>query len=85
MGTGAFLKMRGLLPEVIAGPPLSGTMVLVHLTLLLLAEWGLAMLLAMIVSRLQKGELEQVRQAGEIAAHSARLSGSLEEIRALKI
>jgi serine phosphatase RsbU (regulator of sigma subunit) len=59
-------------------------MIVVHLSLLLLAEWGLAMLLAMIVSRLQKGELEQVRQAGEIAAHSARLSGSLEEIRALK-
>ncbi len=84
MGTGAVLKMQGVLPEVIAGPPLSATMIVVHLTLLLLAEWGLAMLLAMIVSRLQAGELEQVRQAGEISAHSARLAGSLEEIRALK-
>ncbi|MFZ5630496.1 MAG: SpoIIE family protein phosphatase [Spirochaetota bacterium] len=84
MGTGAVLKLQGSLPGVIAGPPLSGTMIVVHLSLLLLAEWGLAMLLAMIVSRLQKGELEQVRQAGEIAAHSSRLSGSLEEIRALK-
>lgn len=84
MGTGAFLKVLGVLPEVIAGPPLSTTMVFVHLTLLLLAEWALAMLLAMIVSRLQQGELEQVRQAGELAAHGTRLSGSLEEIRALK-
>jgi tetratricopeptide (TPR) repeat protein len=84
MGTGTILKLKGLLPETIAGPPLSATMVVVHLTLLLLAEWALAMLLAMIVSKLQQGELEQVRQAGEIAAHSSRLTGSLEEIRALK-
>ncbi len=84
MGTGAVLKTMGQLPEVIAGPQLSTTMIWVHLTLLLIAEWALAMLMAVIVSRLQQGELEQVRQAGEISAHSTRLSGSLEEIRALK-
>lgn len=84
MGTGAVLKTLGVLPEVIAGPQLSPTMIWVHLSLLLIAEWALAMLMAVIVSRLQQGELEQVRQAGEISAHSARLSGSLEEIRALK-
>jgi hypothetical protein len=84
MGTGAVLKMQGILPDMLAGPPLSATMIVVHLTLLLLAEWGLAMLLVMVVWRLQKGELEQVRQAGEIAAHSARLSESLVEILALK-
>lgn len=84
MGAGATLKTMGLLPEVIAGPPLSTTMIWVHLSLLLIAEWALAMLMAVIVSRLQSGELEQVRQAGEISAHSSRLSGSLEEIRALK-
>ena len=84
MGTGAVLKTMGQLPEVIAGPQLSTTMIWVHLSLLLIAEWALAMLMAVIVSRLQEGELEQVRQAGEISAHSTRLSGSLEEIRALK-